>query len=62
MNLEKKRAVAEQVAPRLKKLIKDYGFETVNYVWQKEVANQRKINKIENNIKKLQDEKKRLQK
>lgn len=60
MNNEKKRALQKMIAPAIKKLVNKYGYDAVNYTWQQEVANQRKINKLNEDIKKLEAKKKAL--
>lgn len=61
MDNEQKRKLLKDIAPEIKKLIKKYSYEAVNYAWQQEVVNQRRINKLDSDIKKLQKQKESLQ-
>lgn len=41
--LEQKRQKAQKVLPELRKLLDKYGFENVNYVWQKVIKAEREL-------------------
>lgn len=53
--VEIKRELAEKIGPELKALIKKYGFEFVNYTWQKVIEKQRQIAKAEVEVRAAQE-------
>ena len=60
-DVEVKRELSEKIAPEIKNLIKQYGYEAVAYTWKKAVEHQRQIQKAKAEVEEAQAKLKALQ-